>query len=193
MEKLQATVVSVHVGIADAHGKEERDSIDLAFDGVVGDRHRSFTRTCFGGDKQAKGTLRRNERQWSAVSIEELAEITAAMDLSEPLSASDVGANLCLQGISELSRLPMGSLLEFPSGAVLMVSEYNPPCRDKGAQLASKYQTRSGKPLSDTHFPKAAKLTRGIVGVVEVPGPISPGDNVVVTVYRHPSWLQRSS
>ena len=193
METLQATVVSVHVGSIDKHGKEERRSIDVQFDGVVGDRHQSFTRACFGGDKQAKGTLRRNERQWSAVSVEELAEITAAMDLSEPLSAADVGANLCLKGVRELSRLPMGSLLEFPSGAVLMVSEYNPPCRDKGAQLAGKYTTQSGKALADTDFPKAAKLTRGVVGVVEVPGAISPGDNVVITVYRHPSWLERST
>ncbi|HNP62689.1 MAG TPA: hypothetical protein PKH39_02080 [Woeseiaceae bacterium] len=193
METLQAKVVSVHVGSLDEHGKEERRSINVEFDGVVGDRHQSFTRSCFSGDKQAKGTLRRNERQWSAISVEELAEITAAMDLSEPLSAADVGANLCLQGISELSRLPMGSLLEFPSGAVLMVSEYNPPCRDKGAQLAGKYTTRSGRALSDTHFPKAAKLNRGLVGVVEVPGAITPGDDVLITVYRHPSWLERSS
>ncbi len=193
MKTLKASVQSVYVGVGEKHGKEERSSIRVEFDGVVDDRHQSFSRTCFGGDKQAKGSLRRNERQWSAVSVEELAEISEKMDLSAPLSAADVGANLCLQGVDELSRLPMGSILEFPSGAVLMVSEYNPPCRDKGAQLASKYETRSGVVLSDTDFPKAAKLTRGVVGVVEVPGTIVPGDEVVITVYEHPPWLARSS
>ena len=193
METLKAKLVAVHVGSGDTHGKEQRESIRVEFDGVVGDRHQSFSRTCYDGDKQAKGTVRRNERQWSAVSVEELAEISDNLNLSTPLSAADVGANLCLQGVDELSRLPMGTLLAFPSGALLMVSEYNPPCRGKGAQLASKYQTQSGVALSDTDFPKAAKLTRGLVGVVEVPGTIVPGDEVVITVYEHPPWLARSS
>ena len=193
MESLRASVVSVYVGVDQEHGKKECRSIRVEYDGVAGDRHQSFSRTCYGGDKQAKGTLRRNERQWSAVSVEELAEVSEKMDLSAPLSAADLGANLCLQGVDELSRLPMGTTLTFPSGAVLMVSEYNPPCRDKGAQLASKYETRSGVALTDTDFPKAAKLTRGVVGVVEVPGTIAPGDEVLITVYEHPSWLARST
>ena len=193
METLNATVVSVHVGTEGKHGKEERRSITVAFDGVDGDRHQSFTRKCYDGDKQAKGTVRRNERQWSAVSVEELAEISASLDLAEPLTAADIGANLCLKGIDELSRLPMGTLLKFPSGAELMVSEYNPPCLGKGTQIASNYKTRSGKALSNTEFPKAAKLSRGLIGVVEVPGTIEPGDAVKITVYQHPQWLQRST
>ncbi len=192
MEILNATIVSVYVGVEGQHGKEQRDSILLELDGVVGDRHQSFSRTCYDGDKQAKGTLRRNERQWSAVSVEELAEISESLRLTAPLTAADLGANLCLQGVQDLSRLPMGTILSFPSGAELMVSEYNPPCLDKGAQLADKYETHSGA-LSNIDFPKAAKLTRGIVGVVEVPGTIEPGDEVEIRVYQHPSWLARSS
>ena len=46
----------------------------------------------------------RNERQWSAVSVEELAEIRDAMDLNEPLTAASVGANICLTGLPELFR-----------------------------------------------------------------------------------------
>ena len=67
METLKASVVSVLLGVGETHGKEERDSIRVEFDGVAGDRHQSFSRICYGGDKQAKGTVRRNERQWSAV------------------------------------------------------------------------------------------------------------------------------
>jgi len=136
--------------------------------------------------------MRRNERQWSAVSVEELAELTDKLDLCEPLSPSTLGANLCVKGIEEFSRLPKGTLLKFPSGAELLVEEYNPPCHGMGKQLADKYTTRSGGNLASTAFSKAAKLTRGIVGVVEVAGTISAGDDVIVEIYETPTWLVRS-
>jgi len=114
------------------------------------------------------------------------------MDLSEPLTATCLGANLCLSGLKELSRLPKGTLLKFPSGAELIVEEYNPPCHDMGKKVASKYTTRSGEPLSSTAFSKAAKLTRGVVGVVEVAGTVSAGDEVTVEIYETPAWLVRT-
>lgn len=187
-----ARVVSVHVGPTNDLGKEERESIELELDGIVGDRHRSYQRGTWAGDKQAEGTVRRNERQWSAISVEELTEISEALDLSEPLTAAFVGANLCLEGVRELSRLPKGTLLKFPSGAELMVEEFNHPCHDMGKAIAETYKTRSGKALSTTAFSKAAKLSRGVVGVVEVPGRISAGDTVMVEVYATPPWLLRS-
>ncbi len=193
MEILVAKVASVHVGAKDKLSKEEHPSIEVALDGIVGDRHRSYERSTWRGDKQRKGTVRRNERQWSAVSVEELAEIQDAMDLNEPLTAASVGANICLTGLPELSRLPKGSLLKFPSGAELIVEEYNPPCHGMGKKLASMHTTRSGEALSSTAFPKAAKLTRGIVGAVEVGGPISVGDEVAVELYETPAWLLRTN
>jgi hypothetical protein len=62
-----------------------------------------------------------------------------------------------------------------------------------GKRLAAMYTTNSGKPLLSTAFSKAAKLTRGIVGVVEVAGAISAGDKVTVELYETPAWLRRSS
>ena len=192
MTKLKGRVVSVHAGKNDNLSKDARPSIQLELDGVVGDRHRSHSRETWAGDKQREGTLRRNERQWSAVSVEELAEISAAMDLVEPLRAGRLGANLCIEGVDELSRLPKGTTLEFPSGAVLAVEEYNPPCHDMGTLLAEEHTTNSGDKLSSTAFSKAAKLTRGIVGVVDVPGTINAGDAVEIEVYETPAWLLRS-
>lgn len=192
MQKLSATVVSVHVGSDDTPGKAERASIKVELDGVAGDCHQSYSRKCYNGDKQAKGTVRRNERQWSATSVEELQEISEAMNLAAPITAAEIGANLCLKGIPQLSRLPMGTTLKFPSGAELMVSEFAAPCLGKGTQIAETHRTQSGAALANTDFPKAAKLSRGIVGVVEVAGTINPGDEVEITVYRHPSWLERS-
>ncbi len=46
--------------------------------------------------------------------------------------------------------------------------------------------------VSATAFPKASKLRRGIVGVVEAAGEISARDPVIVTIYETPSWLVRS-
>ncbi|MCH9695922.1 MAG: MOSC domain-containing protein [Gammaproteobacteria bacterium] len=192
MTKTTATVVSVHKGSTEELHKDKQASIEVDLDGVIGDRHRSYQRESWGaGDKQAEGTVRRNERQWSAVSIEELAEIQNTMDLVEPLTAASLGANLCLSGIRQLSRLPKGTTLTFPSGVVLIVEEYNPPCSDMGNKLASIHTTHSGSPVATTAFSQAAKLTRGIVGVVEVAGEIRPGDDVSVDVYKVPDWLHR--
>ena len=194
MKKIKAKVVSVHTGASDQLNKDEQTSIIVELDGVVGDRHRSFEREAWAGnDKQPEGTVRRNERQWSAVSAEELAQIAEAMDLTEPLTAAAIGANLCIEGIPELSRLPRGTILRFPSEAELQVENFNPPCLDMGVKLAATMKTHSGVPLEDTAFSKASKLTRGIVGVVEVAGIINPGDEIDVTVYEHPSWLAPST
>jgi MOSC domain-containing protein YiiM len=192
MQKIVANIVSVHAGSGDDLSKKEHPVIQVELDGVVGDRHQSYVRSAWKGDKQAQGTVRRNERQWSAVSVEELAEIQVAMGLTEPLTASCLGANLCLSGLPELSRLPKGTVLKFPSGAELLVEEFNPPCHDMGKKIASMYTTRSGDALSSTAFSKAAKHNRGVVGVVEVAGSISAGDEVTVEIYATPAWLVRS-
>lgn len=193
MKKITAKIVSVHSGNNDDLSKEEHESIQVELDGIVGDRHRSYVRDTWKNDKQPYGTVRRNERQWSAVSIEELGAISDAMDLKKPITAASVGANLCIDGISELSRLPKGTLLQFPSGVELIVEEFNPPCSDMSKIQASLHATKSGAPVSKTAFAKAAKLTRGVVGVVEAAGMINAGDEVTIVLYETPSWLARSA
>jgi len=192
MKQENARVVSVQSGSNEDLSKEQHTTIQVELDGIVGDRHRSYVRETWSGDKQPQGTVRRNERQWSAVSVEELAEIQDSMDLCDPLTASRLGANLCLSGIKQLSRLPKGTILKFPSGAELMVEEYNPPCHEMGTRLAAEHSTQSGKELSSTAFSRAAKLSRGVVGVVEATGSISAGDTVQIEIYETSSWLQRS-
>jgi hypothetical protein len=106
VKKFTAQVISVHTGSNKDSSKDEHPSIQAELNGIVGDAHQSYERKAWaGGDKQPEGTVRRNERQWSAVSVEELAEISAELDLTEDISAACVGANLCFSGISELSRL----------------------------------------------------------------------------------------
>lgn len=192
MSALKGEVESLHVGVE--HGvMQDVDTLHMEFDGVVGDRFQSHSRVTWAVDKQPKGTVRRNERQWSATSREELDEISAELDLTEALTGGSVSVNLCLKGIPELSRLPKGTLLTFPSGVVLTVVEYNPPCREQGIKIAAQYTTESGTPLTETAFSKVAKLRRGVVGVVDVPGKISIGDSVDVDIYREPKWLKRDA
>ena len=189
MQTLTGILVSVHAGSRDDLSKPEQASVEVQLDGFAGDAHRGYTRKCWDGDKQAKGTVRRNERQWSAVSVEELEEISSQMDLVEALSAECLGANLCIRGIPGLSRLPKGTVLKFPSGVELLVEEYNPPCHDMGKKIASMYKRSSGVEISGTDFSKTAKLLRGVVGVIETGGVLSAGDEVAVTIFEHPSWL----
>ena len=180
MSELAGLVVSVHtVNHADLH-KGEQPVVQVELDGLVGDKHRGYRRGVFKGDVEPPGTVRRNERQWSAVSMEELAVIERRMDLREPLTTSMLRANLCLEGIPDLSQLPRGTRLHFPSGAVLRVEECNPPCLQMGEYIAAAYTTHSGDPIIASLFPKQALKLRGLVGVVDVAGPIRRGDRVVV-------------
>jgi hypothetical protein len=164
MKELRGSLVSVHTGDNEDLSKDEQASARVELDGFVGDRHRGFERVAWAGDKDPEGTVRRNERQWSGVSVEELAIIEQKMDLKEPLTAAALGANICVEHIPDFSHLPSGSRLIFPSGAVLVVEECNPPCADMGKQITAKYTTHSGE------------------RVVDVAGVIKAGDEVVVQV-----------
>ena len=186
MKQRIGSLVSIHVGDNDDFSKEAVASARLALDGFAGDKHRGFERVAASYDRDPTGTVRRNERQWSGVSSEELAVIRERLDLAEPLAAGTLGANICVEGIPEFSQLRKGSRLVFPSGAVLLVEEGNPPCLEMGEQVAAKHATRSGEPLAGRSFPRYAMGLRGVVGVVDVPGSIEVGDRVVVEPYEPP-------
>jgi len=195
MKSIIAIVDSVYLGAPniDDLSKQPCALLEMTLDGIVGDRHSGQSRQAWGHDKQPAGTVRRNERLWSAMSVEELAEINQSMDLNRPVTAADLGVNLCFKGIVNLSQLAKGSTLAFPSGAELIVEEYNPPCLDMGEKLAGLYTDKAGQPITTTAFSQAAKFTRGVVGVVEVGGVIKAGDEVVVTPYQPPIWIARLS
>lgn len=178
--------MSLHRGTNADLSKQPRTSLRAEVGGFAGDKHHGPVRETWEGESQPAGTLRRNERQWSGVAVEELAQITERLDLTEPLSPATLGANLCLEGIPEFSLLPKGTRLVFPSGAVLLVEEYNPPCSDMGAQIAAKYSTHSNQPLTDNMWLRPASGRRGVVGVIDVPGEIRAGDEVEVHVYQEP-------
>jgi len=182
VKKMIGTLVSVHSGDNPDYSKEAQPSAQVELDGFVGDKHRGFDRIAQSYDPDPTGTVRRNERQWTGVSVEELAIIAERLQLKEPLMAATLGANICVEGIPDFSRLARGSRLIFPSGAALVIEECNPPCVDIAVEIAAAHTTRSGQPVAAKMFPKFAMGLRGVNGVVDIGGAIVTGDRVVVEV-----------
>ena len=186
-KSLKGRVVSVHLGNNEDLSKAQQGSLIAEIGGFAGDKHQGPVREAWKGEWEPEGTIRRNERQWSGVSAEELAHISERLDLTEPLSPATLGANLCIEGVVDFSLLPKGTKLLFPSGAVLLAEEYNPPCTDMGAEIARKYSSRSGDPLTKQSWLRPASGRRGLVGVIDVPGEIRTGDEVEVQVFEKPA------
>ena len=177
--KLEARVEGLYVGRAGLE-KNHEPFIEVNLAGIVGDKHAGFTKPADSRNKEyPRGSEMRNDRQWSAVSPEELDEIARRMGTPK-IDPAWIGANLALAGIPNLTELPKGSKLIFPQDSVLLVEGENMPCLDPGEVIASKYSPDSGLRPKPAMFPKAAIGRRGLVGVVEYPGMIRLDDVVTV-------------
>ena len=144
-KEITGSVASVHTSNNGDMSKELAGTVQAELDGFVGDKYRSYMRGTYEGESVPIGTVRRNDRQWSAVSLEELAKIQEAMELETTLTAADLTANLCFEGIPNFSQLPKGTQLFFPSGAILMVEDYNPPCSYMSEKIAKTHTKKSGE------------------------------------------------
>ena len=192
MKKIIGKIDSLFLGVIEEELiKRSVKQLEFRLDGVIGDRHAGFERVTWeGDDKQVANTLRRNERQWSAVSSEELDEISEKMNLRVPLNAGDIGANFCVSGANNFSKLPKGTIFKFDSGVELIVEEYNPPCLGMSKNLSQKILDKNGNVLDETLFLQVAKYLRGFVGVVEVPGIIHKNDEFLIIPYTSPRWAK---
>tara|TARA_B100001559_G_scaffold278749_1_gene250877 strand:- start:290 stop:874 length:585 start_codon:yes stop_codon:yes gene_type:complete len=192
LKKIIGKIDSLFLGVIEEELiKRSVKQLEFRLDGVIGDRHAGFERVTWeGDDKQVANTLRRNERQWSAVSSEELDEISEKMNLRVPLNAGDIGANFCVSGANNFSKIPKGTIFKFDSGVELIVEEYNPPCLGMSKNLAQKILDKNGNVLDETLFLQVAKYLRGLVGVVEVPGMIHKNDEFLIIPYTSPRWAK---
>lgn len=159
------------------------EGLDLALDGIAGDRHAGFTRSAGAREPWYRGGDEiRSGRQLSVVSTEELREIGDALGLPA-VEAGWIGANLVIEGVPRLSFLPAGTRLFFESGAALVVEGQNAPCRHSGRALAG----HTGRPGDELSFPKAARRNRGLVVSVERAGRAAAGD--AVTLRLPEQWI----
>jgi len=173
-----ARVEGTYVAEGRAVESTPRDALILTYSGVAGDRHEGLVR--HSGPREPwypRGTPMRNERQVSILGLEELAEIAATLGIAH-LDPAWIGANLCLSGVPDLTRLPPRTLLLFSSGVTLRIDGDNDPCRKSGAAIASHI------PDLQFAFVKAARDKRGLVGWVEREGVIRPGDEVKIRTWR---------
>jgi len=133
----------------------------------------------------SKGTEIANYREFSAVSLEELAEIATMLHIPERIPYGCLGENLVVSDIPKFTELPTGTMLFFQKSptekrtAVLVVWAENMPCEWPGKAIQSKFPDM---PDIDRLFPRVAIGKRGIVGSVYVSGFISEGDTVIVRV-----------
>jgi hypothetical protein len=162
----------------------ERLALDLS--GIPGDVHAGVTRKSGAREPWLpRGTVLRNDRQLSALSSDELAEVAADLGL-DALPPEWIGGNLLFTGLERFSRIAPGSRLaiggswggsgRFDGGAVLRVEAYNFPCRQSGRAIAAL----AGRPELEFAFVKVAAALRGLVLSVDLAGTITPGDAVIV-------------
>ncbi len=180
MRKVEAVLEALL--IADEPGSFVTRRIEetvLEFGGIRGDRH--FGTTYPADVRQPmypKGAEILNRRQISLLSEEEMAAVARELELPE-IQPEWLGANMLLKGMEDLTLLPAGSRILFPSGAGIVCESINLPCTLPGAVIQKHFAGHQGLTKG---FVAAAKRRRGIVGSVERPGPVSAGDAVVIYV-----------
>jgi MOSC domain-containing protein YiiM len=177
-----AKITGVTTATLVARGKDFQSTrgsqIELVLDGVVGDsQHFGFVRKSSSREPwHPRGTLVKNDRQLSIVSNEELLEVASDMEIPR-IDPEWIGANLMIAGVPQLSFLPRGARMMFPSGATVFIMDQNAPCRHAGAAINEHYPERQAL---DLLFPKKAGGKRGLVGFVERAGIVREGDPVTI-------------
>lgn len=159
-------------------------TLELRFDGIEGDSHAGLTRpSCARVTAQypRRGTPIRNARQVSLVSAEELAATAEALGL-DALPPEWVGANLVLEGVPDLTRIPPAARLVFAGGAVLTVDVENAPCRFPAREIEAE------RPGQGRGYVAAARGRRGLTAWVEREGTLSLDEAVRVHVPPQRPW-----
>jgi hypothetical protein len=148
---------------------ETTDELVLDLEGITGNRHRGWTRKADGRVPYLpRGTVIRNERQLSIVSVEDLAEIARRLGISD-LDPRWLGANIVVSGMPHFSYLPRGTHLFFASKAVVIITDQNAPCTLSGDAIARQIPDR---PDIQMGFAKHAHGLRGVTATVEHPGAV---------------------
>ncbi|NSX54211.1 MOSC domain-containing protein [Parasulfitobacter algicola] len=158
-------------------------SVTATFAGVEGEDHAGLTRlSCSRVTSQhPRGTVIRNVRQFSMVSMEEMAEVADLMGVSD-IQPEWVGASMVIGGLPDFTYLPPSSRLQSGSGTTLVVDMENRPCH-----LPAKVIDED-LPGFGSKFKAAAKGRRGVTAWVEREGILQIGEKLRLHVPEQRSW-----
>jgi hypothetical protein len=159
------------------------DHLEFDFEGIDGDRHSGYLKPVGPREKHyTKGHQIRNNRQWSAVSVEDNDVIGNKLGL-ETLKPEWIGANILVEGIPNFSDLPPMTHLRINSSredaVTLIVFEKNQPCFKPDRPIK-----QFGGAIPRMPFATAAYNIRGLLGWVDHPGTVRVGDPVQVMLLK---------
>ena len=159
--------------------------VAVSYAGIAGEEHAGLTRpSCSRVVAQyPKGTEIRNVRQFSVLSVEDLAAIAAKMGV-ERIDPAWVGASLVVEGIPDLSHLPPSSRLQGPDGMTLVVDMENRPCHLPAKVIDAHLPGVGGR------FKAAAQGRRGVTAWVEREGVLRLGEMLRLHIPDQPVWSE---
>lgn len=164
---------------------EARESLELTFAGISGERHEGMTRpSCVRVISQypERDTEIGNTRQVSVLSAEEIAQIATTCGL-ESLDPEYLGASVVIEGIGDFSHVPPSSRLQSENGATLVIDMQNRPCNFVSREIETDLPGH-GKP-----FKAAAQGLRGVTAWVERPGILAVGDRLRLHIPDQRYWI----
>ncbi|MDW6004210.1 MOSC domain-containing protein [Vibrio mangrovi] len=169
-------VIAVSRSEAHTFSKSVVDSITLiAGEGVEGDAHRG--KTVKHRSRVKVDPTQPNLRQVHLIHSELFQEL---QEKGFQVEAAALGENITTRGIDLLS-LPKGTVLQFPSGAKIMITGLRNPCPQIEAYqkgLLSAVLTKD----SAGHVVRKA----GVMGIVENGGRVTCGDNIEIIYPEEP-------
>lgn len=164
---------------------EPLSEVAVSYAGIAGEEHAGLTRpSCSRVVAQyPKGTEIRNVRQFSVLSVEDLAAIAAKMGV-ERIDPAWVGATLVVEGIPDFTHLPPSSRLQGPDGVTLVVDMENRPCHLPAKVIDAHLPGVGGR------FKAAAKGRRGVTAWVEREGVLRLGEMLRLHIPDQPVWSE---
>lgn len=170
---MSGIVTSVARDGAHRFSKTAIDAIELiAGHGVAGDAHAGVT--VQHRSRVAADPSQPNLRQVHLIEEERFDALAVAG--FGGIAPGDIGENVRMRGIA-LSALSVGTRLEFPGGAVVVLTGLRNPCR----QL-DRFRPGLMKGLIGRDAHGGLVLKGGVMGVVAVGGTVRPGDAVTVVL-----------
>ncbi|MEI4233878.1 MOSC domain-containing protein [Roseovarius sp. D22-M7] len=164
---------------------ETLQEVAVSYAGIAGEAHGGLTRpSCSRVVAQyPKGTEIRNVRQFSILSVEELAEIATTMGVAR-IDPAWVGASLVIEGIPDFTHVPPAARLQGPDGVTLVVDMENRPCH-LPAKVIDDHAAGFGR-----RFKHAAHGRRGVTAWVEREGVLRVGDMLRLHIPDQPAWRE---